>query len=68
MAIKVVPKDEMVKAIGTNLDKELKSDQFKKYRTLSDNILVTDYLQWMWLDSKTYLETKDCGGLLLIVL
>ncbi len=42
-----------VKAIGTNLDKELKSDQFKKYRTLSDNILVTDYLQWIWLDSKT---------------
>jgi hypothetical protein len=42
-----------LKAIGTNLDKELKSDQFKKYRTLSDNILVTDYLQWIWLDSKT---------------
>lgn len=42
-----------VKAIGTNLDKELKSDQFKKYRVLSDNILVTDYLQWIWLDSKT---------------
>ena len=36
-----------VKAIGTNLDKELKSDQFKKYRVLSDNILVTDYLQWI---------------------
>ena len=42
-----------VKAIGTNLDKELNSDQFKKYRVLSDNILVTDYLQWIWLDSKT---------------
>lgn len=42
-----------VKAIGTNLDKELKSEQFKKYRVLSDNILVTDYLQWIWLDSKT---------------
>lgn len=42
-----------VKAIGVDLDKELKSDQFKKYRAFSDNILVTDYLQWIWLDSKT---------------
>jgi hypothetical protein len=42
-----------VKAIGTNLDKEIKSEQFAKYRALSDNIIVTDYLQWMRLDSKT---------------
>ena len=31
-----------VKEIGTNLDKVLKSDQIKRYRALSDNILVTD--------------------------
>ncbi len=29
------------KAIGENLDKVLKSDQIKRYRTLSDNILLT---------------------------
>jgi hypothetical protein len=39
-----------VKEIGTNLDKVLKSDQIKRYRALSDNILVTDYLQWIWID------------------
>ncbi|MGB7245658.1 MAG: hypothetical protein WBC64_03175 [Methylovirgula sp.] len=38
------------KEIGANLDKVLKSDQIKRYRTLSDNIIVTDYLQWIWID------------------
>lgn len=41
-----------VKEIGTNLDKVLKSDQIRRYRELSDNILVTDYLQWIWIDGK----------------
>lgn len=40
-----------VKEIGTNLDKVLKSDQIAKYRKLSDNILVTDYLQFIRIDS-----------------
>ncbi|HUG81425.1 MAG TPA: type ISP restriction/modification enzyme [Bryobacterales bacterium] len=39
-----------VKEVGSNLDKVLKSDQIKRYRTLSDNILLTDYLQWIWID------------------
>lgn len=39
-----------VKEVGTNLDKVLKSDQIKRYRALSDNILLTDYLQWIWID------------------
>lgn len=36
-----------VKEIGANLDKILKSDQIAKYRKLSDNIIVTDYLQFI---------------------
>lgn len=39
-----------VKEIGANLDKVLKSDQIRRYRELSDNIILTDYLQWIWLD------------------
>jgi SAM-dependent methyltransferase len=39
-----------VKEIGANLDKVLKSDQIRRYRELSDNILLTDYLQWIWID------------------
>jgi hypothetical protein len=39
-----------VKEVGTNLDKILKSDQIKRYRELSDNIILTDYLQWIWID------------------
>jgi N-6 DNA Methylase len=39
-----------VKSIGENLDKVLKSDQIKKYRTLSGNIIVTDYFQFIRID------------------
>lgn len=37
------------KKIDENLDKILKSDQIKKYQQLSDNILLTNYLEWIWL-------------------
>ncbi|MEJ0013463.1 MAG: type ISP restriction/modification enzyme [Bauldia sp.] len=37
------------KAIGENLDKVLKSDQIKRYKTLSQNIIVTDYLHFAWI-------------------
>lgn len=45
------------KAIGENLAKVLKSDQIKRYRTLSENILLTDYLQWIWI-SKDSTQTE----------
>ncbi len=35
------------KEIGENLDKVLKTDQIKKYLTLSENIIVSDYLQFI---------------------
>lgn len=38
-----------VKAIDEPLSKVLKSDQIKKYRTLSDNIVLTDYLEFCWI-------------------
>jgi hypothetical protein len=38
-----------VKTIDENLSKILKSDQIKKYRTLSDNIMLTDYLEFCWI-------------------
>ncbi|WP_159591676.1 type ISP restriction/modification enzyme [Chelativorans xinjiangense] len=41
-----------VKEIGANLDKVLKSDQIAKYRKLSDNIVLTDYLQFIRIDGK----------------
>ncbi len=37
------------KAIGENLDKVRKSDQIKKYLELSDNLLLTDYLRFVWI-------------------
>lgn len=38
-----------VKQIDENLSKVLKSDQIKKYKTLSDNIVLTDYLEFCWI-------------------
>jgi len=38
------------KAIGENLTKILKSDQISKYKSLSDNIILTDYLQFIWIN------------------
>lgn len=37
------------KKIDENLDKVLKSDQIKKYQSLSDNILLTNYIDWLWI-------------------
>ena len=38
------------KPVGENLDQVLKSDQLKRYRSLSDNILLTDYLHFIWIN------------------
>ena len=38
------------KAVGDNLDRVLKSDQLVRYRSLSDNILLTDYLHFIWIN------------------
>jgi hypothetical protein len=37
------------KKIEENLDKILKSNQIKKYQSLSDNILITNYIDWIWI-------------------
>jgi hypothetical protein len=37
------------KTIGENLDQVLKSDQIRRYKALSNNILLTDYLQFLWI-------------------
>jgi hypothetical protein len=39
-----------VKEIGANLDKVLRSDQIAKYRKLSNNIVITDYLHFIRID------------------
>lgn len=38
-----------VKTIDEALSKILRSDQIKKYQKLSDNLLLTDYLEFIWL-------------------
>ncbi|MGH6804392.1 MAG: hypothetical protein ACREC3_13655, partial [Methyloceanibacter sp.] len=38
------------KTIGENLDKVLKSDQIARYKSLSQNIILTDYLDFIWIN------------------
>jgi hypothetical protein len=38
------------KTIGENLSRVLRSDQLTKYKDLSGNIVVTDYLAFIWLN------------------
>lgn len=38
------------KPIGENLDKVLKSEQIARYRSLSQNIVLTDYLHFIWIN------------------
>jgi hypothetical protein len=45
-----------VKTIGADLNKVLKSEQITKYRLLSGNILLTDYVDFIWIDEK---QIKD---------
>jgi hypothetical protein len=37
------------KKIGENLDEVLQSNQIRKYKTLTDNLILTDYLRWIWI-------------------
>ena len=38
------------KTVGETLDKVLKSDQIKRYKSLSHNIILTDYLHFIWIN------------------
>jgi predicted helicase len=38
------------KAIGEHLDKVLRSEQITRYKSLSQNIIVTDYLHFLWIN------------------
>ena len=38
------------KTVGENLDRILKSEQIARYKALSNNILLTDYLQFIWIN------------------
>jgi N-6 DNA methylase len=38
------------KSVGENLDKVLKSEQIGRYKSLSQNIILTDYLHFIWIN------------------
>jgi hypothetical protein len=48
------------KAVGEHLDKVLKSDQITRYKTLSQNIIVTDYLHFIWISKDGVQRASLC--------
>lgn len=46
------------KKIGENLDQVLKSDQIAKYKKLSGNLILTNYLEWIWLKDGAILKSE----------
>ena len=46
------------KPIGENLDKILLSPQIAKYKQLSDNIILTDYLNWFWIKGSEVIKSE----------
>jgi hypothetical protein len=51
-----------VKKIGANLAQVLKSDQIKKYLTLSENIILTDYLHFVLVGPKGVKLSASLGN------
>ena len=47
------------KNIGIPLEKFLSSPQIKKYQECTDNILLTDYLEWIWISKKEVLQKSE---------
>jgi len=50
------------KQIGQDLGKVLKSGQLAKYQELSDNIVVTDYLDFIWITKNAPLQRASLCG------
>lgn len=48
------------KNITENLDKILKTEQIKKYRELSNNLIITNYLEFIWLKDDIILRETLC--------
>jgi hypothetical protein len=46
------------KGVDENLNKVLKSEQLTKYKSLSDNIILTDYLDFIWINKYGSLQRE----------
>ncbi|KMT67971.1 type ISP restriction/modification enzyme [Helicobacter pylori] len=51
------------KKVGTNLSQLLKSDQILKYLELNPNLMLTDYLNFMWVGKDENNEPLIKGGI-----
>ena len=47
------------KKIGEDMDIVLKTDQIAKYKKLSGNIILTNYLEWIWLKDGHIIKRRN---------
>ena len=48
------------KKITENIENKINSEQIKKYKLLSDNILLTNYIEFIWLKGDEIFSEKLC--------
>ena len=48
------------KKIIQNLDETISSEQIKKYKKLNDNLLITNYVEFIWLKGNEIFREKIC--------
>ena len=51
------------KSIGADLDAALQSEQLAKYKQLSGNLILSDYLEWIWLRDGQITRRERLGEL-----
>jgi len=51
------------KPIGEDLDKVLRSEQIEKYKSLSDNIIITNYIEFIWLKDRNVTKRESLSYL-----
>lgn len=51
------------KKTDVNLDHVLKSSQIAKYKKLSDNLILTNYLEWIWLKDGTVIGRETLASM-----
>lgn len=51
------------KPIGEDLDRVLKSEQIRKYKSLSNNLIITNYIEFIWLKDGKVIKRENLSYL-----
>jgi len=65
---KVIVADSIIgyvenKPIGEDLERVLKSEQIERYKSLSDNLIITNYIEFIWLKDGNVIKRENLSYL-----